>query len=196
MLPAIRSRFAATHPDIQIELRQIGWQDATAGLADGMCDAAFVWLPIAEPNRYQWIIVAEEPCVVAFPATHPFAGVNELYIDDVLDQPLLAIPEEAGPLRNHWLLDDHRNGVPCTIGAVVRSADETYEALIDGRGVVVLASGNAPLLEREGIAFLPLLDAQATRLALAWRRGGETDAVIAYVESAGHVARERYGAGQ
>ena len=46
-------------------LRQVNWEDATAGLADGSSDVAFVWLPLPSPGRYGWIVVAEEPSMVA-----------------------------------------------------------------------------------------------------------------------------------
>src|SRR3982074_3078041 len=44
-LPAIRSRFTAAHPEARVNLHQVSWDDATAGLADGTADVAFVWLP-------------------------------------------------------------------------------------------------------------------------------------------------------
>jgi hypothetical protein len=60
--------------------------------------------------------------------------------------------------------------------------------------VVVLAAGNAPLLDREGILFRPLIDAKPTQLALAWKRDEITDTVRDYADSAQQVARERIGA--
>src|SRR5438132_800185 len=46
LLPAIRSRFTAAHPEVTVRLRQVGWADPSAGLADGEADVAFVWLPL------------------------------------------------------------------------------------------------------------------------------------------------------
>ena len=46
LLPAIRSRFTATRPEANVRLRQVSWDDPTAGLADGDADVAFVWLPL------------------------------------------------------------------------------------------------------------------------------------------------------
>src|SRR5690606_37799071 len=48
LLPAVRSRFTAAFPAAKPVLRQIGWEDPTAGLADATTDVAFVWLPLAE----------------------------------------------------------------------------------------------------------------------------------------------------
>jgi DNA-binding transcriptional LysR family regulator len=42
LLPAIRSRFTAARPQATVTLRQVSWDDPTAGLADGSADVAFV----------------------------------------------------------------------------------------------------------------------------------------------------------
>jgi DNA-binding transcriptional LysR family regulator len=112
MLPAIRSRFTAEHPGASLALRQVGWDDSTAGLADGSSDVAFVWLPIPDAGRYTWIVVAEEPRLVAMPETHPLAGNEIIDFDDLLGEPFLALPQSAGPSRDYWLAIDARGGRP------------------------------------------------------------------------------------
>lgn len=143
VLPAIRSRFTAARPDARLRLRQVPWDDPTAGLADGTCDAAFVWLPLPDPERYRWTVVAEEPRLVAMAGTHPLAGRETVDFTDLLDEPFLALPDSAGPLRDHWLATDARGGRPALIGAEVASTEETYEALVAGV-VHVLISRHAP----------------------------------------------------
>ena len=194
LMPAIRSRFSAEQPDVGLQLRQIDWQDSSAGLADGSTDVAFVWLPISKPSRYRWIVVAEEHRVVAMPDDHPLAAHDEIDFADMRDEPLLALPEAAGEVREHWLLTELRGGTAARIGATVHSADETYEALVDHRGVVVLAAGNEPLLTRGGIVTRPLRAVTPSRLALAWRRDDRRPAVAAYVRACRRVVRQRKGA--
>lgn len=75
---------------------------------------------------------------------------------DLLDEPFLALPAEAGPLRDHWLALDAREGRPPRIGAVVAGAEETHEAVAGGQGVVLLAAGNAPLVVRDEVVALPV----------------------------------------
>ena len=60
LLPAIRSRFTAAHPEAVLRLRQVNWEDPTAGLADGAADIAFVWLPLPGQDRYDWTLVARQ----------------------------------------------------------------------------------------------------------------------------------------
>lgn len=124
LLAAIRSRFSQGLPSARLALRQVGWEDPTAGLADGLSDIAFVWLPIPAPERYDWIVIAEEPCLVAMPQNHRLAVCPELDFPDLLDEPFLALPDSAGPLRDYWLAIDQRGGRPPVVGATINSPDE------------------------------------------------------------------------
>src|ERR1700685_925594 len=115
LLPAIRSRFSALRPEAVVQLRQVGWGDSTAGLADGTVDVAFVWLPLPDPGRYQWVVVAEEQRLVAMPDSHPLASRDVIDFADLLDEPFT--PAAAGrrgsaqkspaPTRptRHWSTD-------------------------------------------------------------------------------------------
>jgi DNA-binding transcriptional LysR family regulator len=169
LLPAIRSRLTALHPEVTVRLRQFSWDDPTAGLADGTVDVAFVWLPLPDPGRYRWIVAAEEPRLVALPDSHPLARRDVIDFADLLDEPFLALPRSAGPLRD--------------------STDETYEALVDGRGVCLLAAGNAPLVTLGGVTTRPVHGISSSQLALAWRSDDTRPLVLAYAQACRQVVR-------
>ncbi|GGL77428.1 LysR family transcriptional regulator [Streptomyces fumigatiscleroticus] len=170
LLPAIRSRFTAAHPEAVLRLRQLSWQDPTAGLADGETDIAFVWLPLPDAGRYAWTVVAEEPRLVALPDTHPLAAREALDFADLADEPFLALPPDAGVLRDFWLALDERAGRPPRIGAEIAGTEETYEALVAGLGICLVAAGNAPLITLGGVTTRPVHGLAPSRFALAWRR--------------------------
>ncbi|MEU5973559.1 LysR substrate-binding domain-containing protein [Streptomyces sp. NPDC047315] len=183
VLPAIRSRFTAVRPAARVSLRQVPWHDPTAGLADGSSDAAFVWLPLPDPERYRWLVLAEEPRLVALPETHPLAAKPAVPFADLLDEPFLALPESAGPLRDYWLALDARAGRPPRVGAEVASTEETYEALVAGLGVVLLAAGNAPLITLGQVVTREVPDLAPSRFALAWRADDRRELVHEYVRA-------------
>ncbi|MFC9929573.1 LysR family transcriptional regulator [Streptomyces sp. NPDC127190] len=178
LLPAVRSRFTAAHPRVTVRLRQMSWDDPTAGLADGGADVAFVWLPLPEEERYDWTVVAEEPRLLALPATHPLAARTEIDFADLLDEPFLALPRSAGVLRDHWLALDARGGRPPRIGAEIAGAEETYEALLAGLGVCLVAVGNAPLITLGGVVTRPVRGLAPSRYVLAWRREDATRPLV------------------
>jgi DNA-binding transcriptional LysR family regulator len=173
LLPAVRSRFGATHPLATTRLRQVSWEDPTAGLADGSADVAFVWLPLPDQERYGWTVVAEEPRLIALPDTHPLAARTAIDFAELVDEPFLALPPSAGPLRDHWLALDARAGRPPRIGAEIAGVEETYEALIAGLGICLVAAGNAPLITHDGVTTRPVTGVGPSRYALAWRREDE-----------------------
>ncbi|MGC9535687.1 LysR family transcriptional regulator [Streptomyces sp. UG1] len=184
LLPAIRSRFTAAHPDSVLRLRQVSWEDPTAGLADGAADVAFVWLPLPEADRYGWTVVAEEARLVALPEGHPLASRPEVDFAELLDEPFLALPASAGPLRDYWLALEERGGRPPRIGAEIAGTEETYEALVAGLGVCLVAGGNAPLISLGGVVTRPVGGLSPSRYALAWRReDGRRPLVRAYAEA-------------
>lgn len=188
LLPAIRSRFTAAHPEAVLKLRQVGWEDPTAGLADGSSDVAFVWLPLAGAERFHRVVVATEPRLVALPETHPLAARTRLDFADLLDEPFLALPDSGPELRDHWLALDCRGGRPPAIGGVIAGTDETYEALVGGLGVCLVASGNAPLLARDGVVTRPVDGLTPSSLALAWRTDDTRPLVRNYAHAAADVA--------
>ncbi|MFJ9175818.1 LysR family transcriptional regulator [Streptomyces sp. NPDC102360] len=184
MLPAIRSRFTAEHPGTRLRVRQVTWDDSTAGLADGTSDVAFVWLPLPEQERYRWVPVAEEPRLVAMAETHPLADRGSIDFTDLLDEPFLALPDSAGPLRDYWLATESRGGKPAVIGAEVASTEETYEALAAELGVVLLAAGNAPLVSLGGVVTRPVHGVSPSRFVLARRADDRRPLVHAYARAA------------
>lgn len=189
LLPAIRSRFTAAHPDTVLRLRQVSWEDPTAGLADGDADIAFVWLPLPDAERYGWTVFAEEPRLVALPDTHRLASRPEIDFADLLDEPFLALPAGAGPLRDYWLALEERAGRPPRIGAEIAGTEETYEALVAGLGVCLVATGNAPLITLGGVVTRPVRGLAPSRFALAWRReDARRPLVRAYAEACRRVA--------
>ncbi|WP_280300440.1 LysR family transcriptional regulator [Nocardia neocaledoniensis] len=191
ILPAVRSRFATAFPDAKPVLRQIGWEDPTAGLAAGETDVAFVWLPLADSDRYRWLVVATEPRLLALPAAHPLAARASIDFAELLDEPFLALPPAAGVLRDYWLALDARAGRPPVIGAEVASTEETYEALVNGDGVVLLATGNAALVAHEGVVTRPVTGLRPCELALAWRRDDTRPLVHGYARACAQATSPR-----
>ncbi|MER5885376.1 LysR substrate-binding domain-containing protein [Streptomyces sp. NPDC001941] len=191
LLPAIRSRFTEEHPGARVKLRQVGWQDATAGLGDEASDVAFVWLPLADAADFRYVVMATEPRLVALPEDHRLAGREGVDFAELVDEPFLALPDRVPELRDYWLALDARAALgagPPRIGAEIASTDETYEALVDGLGVCLVAAGNVPLLAREGVVARPVTGVTPSRFALAWRAADDRPLVRAYAEAARRVA--------
>jgi DNA-binding transcriptional LysR family regulator len=182
LYPGVIDHFEVRQPAWRFELRSFGWGDPTAGLRDRVTDAAFLWLPIdAEEIAYE--ILVTERRVVALSAKHPLAARSSVSFLAIADEPLLALPETAGPLRDFWLANDQRGGQPARIAAEVTSADETFEMVAAGVAAHLMAEGNAAIYARPGIACVPVDDLDPAHLAIAWRRDDQRAPVKAFVEA-------------
>jgi DNA-binding transcriptional LysR family regulator len=177
--PAMR-RFGEQFPQWRVVLRLVDWTDPTAGLADGSSDVAFVWRPV-QPHGISSRTLRREQRVVALPEDHPLAARAEIPFADLLDEPFVALPPEAPELRDFWLATDARRGRAPVIGAVAASADEVFEAVSAGFGVVLLAEGNAELYDRPGITTRPVAELSPAELAIAWRTDDTRQAVQAFL---------------
>lgn len=181
LLRRVRAAFAALRPSAELVVRQVGWDDVTAGLADRSVDAAFLWLPLPGPHRYSWLLVAEEPRLLLLSREHRLAGRDEVRFAELLDEPWLALPRDSGALRDFWLATDQRGGQPPRVAAEIATTDETYEALVTGTGVCLVAAGNAPIYTRDGVVAVPVRGLEPSRLVLAWRRGDRRPLVRDFV---------------
>ncbi len=182
LYPDVIDHFARREPGWRVELRSFPWGDATAGLRDRVTDAAFLWLPI-DADDISYEILVTERRVLGLSSKHPLAGRSSVAFAEIADEPLLALPESAGPLRDFWLANDQRGGQPATIAAEVASADETYEIVAAGAAAHLMAEGNANIYARPGITFVPVDGLDPAHFAIGWRRDDPRASVKAFVRA-------------
>jgi DNA-binding transcriptional LysR family regulator len=187
----IAARFVELRPEWRLTLRSHVWSDTTGGLRDRSSDVAFVWLPAGAEDEIQVLPLRTERKYVALPAGHRLARRRVVQMTDLLDEPFVALPPEAGALRDHWLALDDRGGHPVRIGAEARTADEAFEAVATGHGVALLAEGNVSVYARPGMVCRPVVGVQPCQLAIAWRRGDNRAAVREFVGAAAAAKRDQ-----
>ena len=151
------------------ELHQVAWNDATAGVEAGDCDAGFAWLGTTINPHCDYVVVAEEPIMLAVNSQHRLAGRRQASFAEVSNEPLVALPESAKELRSFWLAEHARHGSP--------TADEALENVAAGTGSVFISAGNSVLYAREGVHFLEVPDLPPARLAFLWRAGDTRDVI-------------------
>ncbi|WP_406279069.1 LysR family transcriptional regulator [Embleya sp. NBC_00896] len=185
LLQRAREGFAVRRPNGRLQFRQIDWDDATVGLADGTVDVALVWLPIPNAEAFSFRVVASEARWVMLREDHPLAGRESIAFEELLDEPFLALPSTAGPLRDYWLALDQRGDRPVRVGAVVSNVDETFAAIEEGSGVVLLAAGNAAIYQRPGTVAIEVTGLAPSELAVAWRSDDHRGPVRDFVDALG-----------
>ena len=159
------------------ELHQVAWNDATAGVEAGDCDAGFAWLGTTINPHCDYVVVAEEPIMLAVNSQHRLAGRRQASFAEVSNEPLVALPESAKELRSFWLAEHARHGSPAPIACEAATADEALENVAAGTGSVFISAGNSVLYAREGVHFLDVPDLLPARLAFLWRAGDTRDVI-------------------
>ena len=190
LIPMVTGRLERLHPEWKLLFRQVSWADPTAGLASGDVDVAVAWLPFPAGEEFTWKVVATEQRWVALPAGHRLAGAGDgdgtgrptIPFAELVDEPFIALPASAGALRDFWLATDHRR-TPPRITAEAATADETFEAVASGLGVVLLSAGNVSIYERADVVCRPVSGLSPSQLAVAWRTGDDRDAVRVFADA-------------
>jgi DNA-binding transcriptional LysR family regulator len=118
LTPKIVAEFSSRRPGWQVEFRQGQWTDPTAGLRDGIVDAALLRTPIPDTEGLVLEELLSEPRVLAVPATHRLAGRDEVTIKDLLDEPWVATKGPA-PWRDWWLASELRGDREAVIAVEV-----------------------------------------------------------------------------
>lgn len=179
----ISTRFAELLPGWRIALHQADWEDSSAGLREGLVDLALVWLPVADQDRYAYRVLLAEPRWVALPADHPLTAETEVAFADLLTEPVIALPEAAGPQRDFWLASDARRDRPAAVTVTARNLEEVFAAVAAGHGVALVAASSSEANNRAEVVFRPVPGIRPSRLAALWRLGEQRGAVNAFVRA-------------
>jgi DNA-binding transcriptional LysR family regulator len=179
--------FGQQHPQWLVRTSQHSFADPFAGLLptgdQPTTDVALLWLPLPAHDALTIQILLSEPRLIALPAEHPLARLDQVPFDALLDEPFLALPASTGPQRTFWLADELRNGRPARIGAVVYGPEEVVEALAAGTGVALISAGNAELHRSPVFVTRPVPDLPPADLAIVWRRDDPRPAIRDYVHA-------------
>ncbi|MFI0980798.1 LysR family transcriptional regulator [Streptomyces sp. NPDC021093] len=177
--PNILQKFQRDVPEVHVEVREFDFTDTSAGLADRTTDAAFIRLPQDAPGLAH-VVLARERLVAAVPIGHRLAQRDEVMVDDLLDEALVASPVK-GPWRDFWLLNDRRGGAAELVGAEAASFESELQAVAAGRGVSITTEGARRFYNRPDVRFVSIADAPVSTVALAWRSDNESATLRQFV---------------
>lgn len=190
LTPTILQRFAERHAGWRVEMSQTDWQDPTAGLASGAVDVALLRLPVPLDDTFTSRTLLEEPRCVALASSHPLASSDAIRLEQLLDEPFVAPPEESGAWRDYCLATEARGGHPIRVGAVAKRPDEWLIAIANGLGVAFTPLATARYYQRPDIAYRPVEGVSGSEVAVVWPRDTSSQAILGFVRVCLEVARE------
>jgi DNA-binding transcriptional LysR family regulator len=185
LVPTITATMQQRLPGWRLQFRQVPWGDPAVGLTAGTVDVALAWLPV--PEGLSTRRISTEGRGVALPAGHRLAARSSLRFADIADEPFVALPASAGPMRDFWLALDHRARPP-SIAAEAGTSDEAYEIVAAGEGVLLQPAGSCAIHQREDVVHRPVPDLPPAQLAVVWRSGDHRQAVRVVTDACFHCA--------
>ncbi|MDZ8109902.1 MAG: LysR family transcriptional regulator [Nostoc sp. DedQUE12a] len=180
---SILSRFQALQPGWKIAIRFFEFSDPTAGLLSGNTDVALLRLPVPKQEKLFTEILLVEPRWVALSSDHPLAQREVLQIADLVNEPFITVPPEAGIWRDHWLAKNERDGHPIVFGTEVNNTNEAMEAVINGQGIALVSETTTQVYALSGQTFRRVQDVSPSVLAVAWRRDSVNNVVEDFVQA-------------
>ena len=134
-------------PRLPLELLPVGEAEQESVLYEGRAAMCFLRLP-ADRDRLHVIPLYEEQPVVVAPKGHFVEAADEVTLEDLAGEHLLAAP-------------------PLTTGQAV-------ETVAAGTGIIVVPLSVARLHHRKDVVHRPVVDLPTTQVGLAWLRSGTT----------------------
>ncbi len=170
-LPDLLREFRATHPAVELTLREMTPDALLRAVHDRRLDLAVLYLPITEPDLAQRHLASED-LLLALPEGHPAAAASTVALADVADEPFVLLERHDVPGLHAAI-----TALFADAGITPRVAQrgvwliQTVLGLVAaGTGLAVVPS-SASALRRRGVTLRPLKD-PTPRLTLAaiWQR--------------------------
>lgn len=183
ILPPVAQEVRRQFPGIDLILHgQIYAGAALDKVINGQLDLGFVRLPINHSD-ISYRVVEHERLVCALPTSHRLAKRDEIYLEDLKDDPFISFPAGSGSTLRTALLDTLSNhGITPHI---VQEAPDSYTilALVAAGAGSTLTLSSVQHIQPTGVAYVPIAgDPIWLHAALAWRTDNASPALARVLE--------------
>jgi DNA-binding transcriptional LysR family regulator len=191
LLPAVLREFAARHPGVRLDLRELTLPQQIAALRAGNLDAGFVRPPVADADLTATPLL-EEPLRVALPADHRLTAAKRVRARQLAEEPFVMFQRAPGLVLHDLVL-----GFCLQQGFTPRVAQEASQThavvgLVSAGIGVALVPASAEAIRLRGVEFRPLAEkSPPVGTCLAWRSDDTSPVLRAFAETARNVARQR-----
>lgn len=161
-LPAALAPWLASHPHIDIDLKERPSTDIVKAVAGGFADLGVIF-DIADPGTLQLKPFAIDRLVLAVPAGHPFAKRRKLAFAEAAGQSFIGL-SAGSPLQEHLDEIARQAGLTLSFRVRLRTFDAICRMVEGGAGVAVLPETAARKAKKSmKLALLALTDRWAVR---------------------------------
>lgn len=150
----------------------------TAGLAEGLCDAA-ITRRVVQNDELDSVVVGRERRFVAFASDDPaWARRRLVTLGEFADRTVVIDPRSGTTDAELWADVEHQPNF-----AEVTDVDTWLDYIATGNGVGLTAESTAHHHPRPGITYRPVRDAPRLEVRLSWRRDARPAGLDALVNA-------------
>lgn len=162
LLPRIIYLYRQAHPNLKIELYEMGTNAQIEALKDGRIDVGFGRLKISDP-AIKRTLLRNERLMVAVHASHPLNRMKEtgVHLADIVDERILLYPSTAKPnFSSHVLSIFSEHGLEPTKLNDVREVQLALGLVAAGEGICIVPESTTSI-QLYNLSYVPLLDPDA-----------------------------------
>jgi DNA-binding transcriptional LysR family regulator len=183
--------FEARHPESEVQISDMAWEDTLGPLQRGEIDLLAMRLPIERPDLVVGPILTSQPRVLAVARDHPLAARESVTLEDVADHRVARLDLLPHEMIAALIPPQAPSGRPIRrIRRPVRRQDELTALIALGRIVHPTGTTFATRYGHPDIVYIPLTGMPPCRSALLWRRGSTDARVAAFASYAGALSSE------
>ncbi|GAA3681005.1 LysR family transcriptional regulator [Arthrobacter ginkgonis] len=183
----IMAAAAERMPDVQWQIRQLGFLDCHAALERGDIDCAFVAevgdVPVPDVDA---LPLWEEDCVLVVSENHPLAGRAGVRLAEIAGETFLSVEDKAASAR--WYSRIGSAGPEPRVLRTARNFEEILEMCGAGLGVNIAGASAPQTYSRPGLGFVPIVDAPPATTFLYLPRGPRPAALARFAQLAAEIA--------
>ncbi len=174
-MPEFIRQLRELDPQVEIGLVELTTLQQFDALKTGRIDIGLgrILLADAEVER---VVLIDEPLIAALPVSHPLSSRSQLFLDDMLNLPLILYPAKPRPSYADHLLDlFNKNGYTPNVVQEVNELQTAIGLVAAGVGVA-LVPASVRGLHRPDVVYVEL-DASGftSPVMLSWRKRDDSD---------------------
>ncbi|MEU7831197.1 LysR family transcriptional regulator [Nonomuraea sp. NPDC049129] len=174
--PAVRE-LRQRHPDTEVRIIHLDWDEPRAALLDHRVDAAVARLPFPTDGLHVTVLY-DEPRALLVPVDHRLAGKESVTLDDIADEPL---PRALDPVWNaFWRADPRPDGTRAPDGPLIEAGEDKLELVAGGQAVAIVPATARIGDLRPDLITIPLEGIEPSHVVLATRADDRSRLVTAF----------------
>ncbi|MFI5531826.1 LysR family transcriptional regulator [Kitasatospora sp. NPDC051853] len=175
--------FRSRHPQWELEVRQLTYDDVFGRLRNGEMDVLVTWLPVEEPDLTVGPVLCTDPRVLAVAADHELAARGSVRLEALADFRHAMATRMPDYWEDEYLPFETADGRTIERGRPVSSAEDLISRVGMGEIVHAFPGHVTRHWGMPNVHWIPVPDLPVLSFALIWRSEAENELVTALADT-------------